>query len=119
MSTTNIMKFVSGSISAEIAAQKAARDAAEEALRAAKSKAIKEIADNLRQNRGMIILRSDAVAATGLSKEDLDRLWSEYRACITHVTVTRRFAEVDEQGRLIPNGRTRTDSRSMVGYYMS
>lgn len=119
MNTINIMKVIPDSISAEIAAQKAARDAADEALWAAKNKAIQEIANSLRQNRGMTILRADAVAATGLSKDDLDRLWRDHGARIAHVTVTRRFAEVDEQGRLIPDGRTRTDSRSMVGYYMS
>lgn len=104
----------------EVLARRRIRDEAQRALQNSRRVAIDDVISFLRANPDQIITTIDIANATGLSRTTINDYmngvgWG-YGIRKTYVYITRRYAEVDENGALIPGGRTRADNVRMAGW---
>lgn len=93
---------------------------AEKAYRNQVNDIINRVITYLNENPDATMTAVDIAAVTGLSvavvKHWMDKNGWNKGLTWEHVYVTRKFAQVDEDGNLIPNGRTMNQSIKMKGY---
>lgn len=116
----NASEFLNPEIKTQVKAVRALIEEAEKQYRDTKSATINRVVNYLKENPDVTVTVVDIAEATGIPKTYIrDALLSQHwngSLERTMVSVTRRFAQVDENGELIPNGRTLKQKISMTGY---
>lgn len=123
--TNNIVKpFANNSVSlSSIAIANAARKAAEEEYKKAKQAAVTEVVDFLKAApEGTTIRNTDLARAARVTPLHMAGIMADvscgFRSPVTATTVysTTTYAEVDENGALIENGRKKVVRSKGIGY---
>lgn len=106
------------SIAATFQAAKDARKAYEDARR----QMVRDIVSQLPSDPETPVLNVDLANATGLTPSHMASVMAQTdsRSGVQTTTVvkTRRFAEVDESGKVIDGGRIKTEESTLVAYYI-
>ena len=81
---------------------------------------MEEVVQYLKKHPGTIMTANDIAEASGLPRSTV-RNWAYNRGWNrglrpTKVLIERHYAEVDEKGKLIPDGKTMTTSWNATGY---
>lgn len=108
------------SVRESVLSNRAQRDAAIERCRQQTKDVIDQAIAYLNDNPGAVLTGVDIANATGIPKstvnEKMTSAYYSHRVSTTRVSVTRHFAQVDENGQLIPGGRTHDQEVRMRGY---
>lgn len=112
----NITTYTAATMSTIATTAKAKRDA-EKAYKDAKTEMVKGLAEFLNQNPDAVVLNKDLARQSGLTPAHMASIVSAegYNMGIQSdsMTVTKRYAEVDEDGQLVPGGTVRTKNRDL------
>lgn len=115
--TNNITTYTAATLSA-IGSTAAARKAADDAYKAAKTEMVGELARFLKENPEAIVLNKDLARQCGIEPGHMASIVQSegYRLGIQSdsMTVTKRYAEVDESGQLVEGGTVREENRSLT-----
>lgn len=116
----NASAVFSPSVKESILSNRAQRDAAIERYNQQTQDVVDRAIAYLNDNPGAVLTGVDIADATGIPKSTLEKkmisAYYSHRVGTTRVSITRHFAQVDENGQLIPGGRTHDQEVRMRGY---
>lgn len=111
-----ITTYSAVSMSAISAAAQVKRDA-DKAYKDAKTEMVKGLAEFLNQNPDAVVLNKDLARQSGLTPGHMASIVSSegYNMGIQSdtMTVTKQYAEIDENGNLVPGGTVRTERKDL------